>query len=141
MATFHRSTAFYATVLEALGFTRFEHPDDQRSWSNGKLSITLRPCSAEFGLERLDRSRVGLHHLALKMKDRDAVDSLHALLLERGYPVLDPPTEYPQYGDSYYAVFFEDPDGLKLEAVHFPWGYWKRVQTEGEDPRPRFTRS
>jgi glyoxylase I family protein len=34
--------------------------------------------------------------------------------------ILDPPTEYPAYGAGYYAVFFADPDGLKLEFVHYP---------------------
>jgi catechol 2,3-dioxygenase-like lactoylglutathione lyase family enzyme len=33
--------------------------------------------------------------------------------------ILDPPTEYPAYGAGYYAVFFADPDGLKLEFVHY----------------------
>jgi hypothetical protein len=29
--------------------------------------------------------------------------------------VLDPPGEY--YGRNYYAVYFADPDGMKLEAM------------------------
>jgi hypothetical protein len=33
---------------------------------------------------------------------------------------LDPPAEYPRYNPGYYAVFFIDPDGLKLEYVHAP---------------------
>jgi NAD-dependent oxidoreductase involved in siderophore biosynthesis len=31
--------------------------------------------------------------------------------------VVDPPADYPDYGDGYYAVFFTDPDGLKLEGM------------------------
>jgi len=38
---------------------------------------------------------------------------------EQGATILDPPADYPQYGAGYYAVFFADPDGLKLEVVHF----------------------
>ncbi len=36
--------------------------------------------------------------------------------------VLDAPAEYPQYngGRGYYAVFFADADGLKLEYVFTP---------------------
>ena len=36
-----------------------------------------------------------------------------------GMSVLDPPAEYPQYneGKGYYAVFFTDRDGLKLESI------------------------
>ena len=37
-----------------------------------------------------------------------------------GATVLDPPAEYPQYGPGYYAVFFADPDGIKLECVYLP---------------------
>jgi glyoxylase I family protein len=35
---------------------------------------------------------------------------------------VDMPTEYPQYnkGNGYYAVFFADTDGLKLEFVYTP---------------------
>jgi hypothetical protein len=36
-----------------------------------------------------------------------------------GADVLDPPQEYP-YVPGYYAVFFRDPDGMKLEYVHIP---------------------
>ena len=133
-----RSTAFYTTVLGALGFERFRHPDQHASWSNGKLSITIRPAPNELADAAFNRYRVGLHHLAFKMKQRAHIDSLHQLLVDHGFAVLDPPNEYPEYGSGYYAVFFSDPDGLKLEAVHFPWGYWKKVQTEGSDPRPRY---
>jgi len=66
------------------------------------------------------------------------VDRVHDLLVRDGITVLDPPAEYPEYGPQYYAVFFADPDGMKLEVVHFPWGYWRRVQSEGGDERPRY---
>jgi glyoxylase I family protein len=34
----------------------------------------------------------------------------------------NPQDRYPQYnnGGGYYAVFFADPDGLKLECVYTP---------------------
>lgn len=32
--------------------------------------------------------------------------------------VVDAPAAYPGYGEGYHAVFFLDPDGLKLEAMH-----------------------
>jgi len=43
------------------------------------------------------------------------VDALGAFLEENGMTVVDPPGEY--YGRSYYAVYFTDPDGMKLEAM------------------------
>ena len=133
-----RSTVFYACVLESLGFERFSHPAGHTSWSNGKFTIAIRPPAPEFAGAQFNRYRVGLHHFALKVRQRADIDTLHRVLAERRFVVLDPPAEYPEYGRGYYAIFFADPDGLKLEAVHFPWGYWARVQSEGHDARPRY---
>jgi hypothetical protein len=36
--------------------------------------------------------------------------------------VLDPPAEY-RYCPGYYAVFFADPDGIKLEYCHTSGNY------------------
>jgi catechol 2,3-dioxygenase-like lactoylglutathione lyase family enzyme len=60
-----------------------------------------------------------LHHFAWNADSREEVDRFHKLLLERGVEVLDPPAEY-DYEPGYYAVFFSDPDALKLELVHVP---------------------
>jgi hypothetical protein len=35
-------------------------------------------------------------------------------------PLYETPREFPEYRPGYYAVFFEDPDRLKLEIVHVP---------------------
>ena len=51
---------------------------------------------------------------------RSDVDGLHEVLIEIGATILDAPAEYPDYARGYYAVFFADPDGLKLELVHMP---------------------
>ena len=67
-----------------------------------------------------DRYTVGLHHFAWNADSRQDVDRLHDRLKQSGATILDAPAEYPQYGAGYYAVFFADPDGLKLEFVHWP---------------------
>ena len=68
---------------------------------------------------RADRSRCGVHHLAFHADSREDVDAFHDFLVQLGATVLDPPAEY-DYTPGYYAVFFEDPDGLKLEVVYEP---------------------
>jgi catechol 2,3-dioxygenase-like lactoylglutathione lyase family enzyme len=55
----------------------------------------------------------------LNAASRDEVDAFHAMLVREGLTVLDAPAEY-DYTPGYYAVFFADPDGLKLELVHEP---------------------
>jgi len=132
-----RSRAFYDKVFGELGFRKFEG-DDYIHWSNAQMTIALREASGVHRDAQFDRYRVGLHHLAFRAHSRADVDAFHAFLVREKVEVLDPPADYPHYGESYYAVFFADPDGMKLELVHYPWGYWKMVQTEGHDSRPRY---
>jgi len=132
-----RSAPFYEKVLGALGFRRVPHAT-YLVWANAHLAIGLRAAAPAAREAAFDRYRVGLHHFALRVRRRDEVDRVHDLLARDGITVLDPPAEYPEYGPQYYAVFFADPDGMKLEVVHFPWGYWRRVQSEGGDERPRY---
>ena len=47
------------------------------------------------------------------------VDALAGELAAHGARILDPPRVY-DYTPGYYAVFFTDPDGIKLELVHIP---------------------
>ena len=134
-----RSIAFYGSVLGMLGFRRLPpHPEGYTAWHNPYMSIALRPAAPEEQGRPFNRYRVGLHHLALKARSREDVDRFHAFLVREGITVLDPPAEYPQYGPQYYAVFFADADGMKLELAYFPWGYWRKVMIEGRDERPRY---
>jgi glyoxylase I family protein len=132
-----RSRSFYDKVLGELGFRKHED-ENYINWSNAQMTIAIRAASDTNQRAQFDRYRVGLHHLALRARSRADIDAFHNFLMREKIAVLDAPAEYPQYGQGYYAVFFADPDGMKLELVHYPWGYWKRVQTEGHDPRPRY---
>jgi glyoxylase I family protein len=133
-----RSTAFYDTVLGELGFRRVPSSLElDVNWANAHVSIGIYEAAPEEKSAVHSRRRAGFHHLALRAKSRDDVDRFHAFLVREGITVLDPPAEYPKYGPGYYAVFFADPDGMKLELVWFPWGYWKKTMTEGSDTRPR----
>ncbi|MBS0384031.1 MAG: hypothetical protein JSS00_01625 [Proteobacteria bacterium] len=53
-------------------------------------------------------------------ESRADVDAMRAHLLKIGATILDAPAEHPQYGEGYHAVFFADPDSLKLESVFKP---------------------
>ena len=58
---------------------------------------------------------IGFHHYAFELASRKDVDELGAFLDRNGTTVVDPPGEY--YEPSYYAVYFTDPDGMKLEGM------------------------
>ena len=119
-----RSAAFYDRILTQLGFTRIADSSGEEAGSDwispseaniGYFSIGIVP--AKNRGKPHDRYAPGLHHLALKAEAREAVDELYRILLQMDAEILDAPAEYPKYGPDYYAIFFLDPDGLKLEYV------------------------
>jgi len=120
-----RSRPFYEAVLGFIGYRLADA--DGRGYDFDLVgpegvvgSIGIVRAEGDGRLIRHDRHAPGLHHLALNADSRGDVDRLHGFLLDLGATILDAPAEYPQYGPGYYAVFFADPDGLKLEFVCFP---------------------
>jgi catechol 2,3-dioxygenase-like lactoylglutathione lyase family enzyme len=63
------------------------------------------------------RCHVGLNHLAFHAASRAQVDELTAALRQRGVPILYADRHPYAGGPGYYAVFFEDPDRIKVEVV------------------------
>ena len=116
---FERSKRFYDTVLGFLGFKRKYDFDKTAGWSNGKTLYWIGEADAEGKKHPHRIGNIGFHHYAFELGARRDVDELHALLTKIGATVVDPPADYPHYGVGYYAVFFVDPDGLKLEGMVF----------------------
>jgi glyoxylase I family protein len=112
-----RSTVFYDRVLPLMGFQRSPDVPEGPIWAGAHTEIGL---VAARSTSRHDRYAPGLHHLALHAPDRAAIEAVHERLVQLGVPVLDPPADYPQYAPGYYALFFADPDGVRLEHVFTP---------------------
>jgi catechol 2,3-dioxygenase-like lactoylglutathione lyase family enzyme len=120
------SRPFYEAVLGFMGYrVSYEEEGratdfDLRSAEGAFCSIGIRIGEGPNATRAHDRYSPGLHHVAWQAESREDVDALYALLKRVGAAVTDPPADYPQYGEGYYAVFFSDPDGLKLEYVFLP---------------------
>lgn len=118
-----RSRAFYEAVLGFMGYrvvAEHEYGFDMDCSENGDLvgSIGLLRARGANADRLHDRYSAGLHHIAWCAESRADVDAMFALLQMIGATILDAPALYPKYGPEYYAVFFTDPDGLKLEYVY-----------------------
>jgi catechol 2,3-dioxygenase-like lactoylglutathione lyase family enzyme len=57
-------------------------------------------------------------HVALSAPSRDAVHEVFAAAQQAGAEILHEPRVWPEYHPGYYGVFFRDPDGNNVEAVH-----------------------
>ena len=84
--------------------------------SGRETSIGLRQAQSEGGV---DRYAPGLHHLAFGVPSRAVVDERAEWLRSAGAELESEPQEYT-YMPGYYAVFFYDPDGIKLEILTVP---------------------
>ena len=117
VGNFARSKDFYRKVLGFLGFKlKHEYPD-MAGWSNGKTLFWIAAADAKGRKHKYRKGDIGFHHYAFELSSRKDVDALGAFLVEHGMTVVDPPGEY--YEPSYYAVYFTDPDGMKLEGMVF----------------------
>jgi catechol 2,3-dioxygenase-like lactoylglutathione lyase family enzyme len=123
-----RSLAFYQGLLEPLGWTRTATIEGERGeevfYIGGELgkrwfALGLRAAQSGAVGAHYDRYAVGVHHVAFEARSRDEVDERFRWLQDQGAEIESEPQEY-DYTEGYYAVFFADPDGIKLELVHKP---------------------
>jgi len=112
-----RSKAFYGKLFDFLGFKVLDEYPDAIGWTNGKTRFWIGPADAQGRKRKYRIGDIGLHHYAFELPSRKDVDALQAFLKKLGAEIVDPADEYY---DDYYAVFFLDPDGIKLEGMK--WG-------------------
>ena len=115
-----RSRPFYAALMPRLGYPEMRDFGAVVGFSSSGGSMWLKEADARFRGEAFSKDRVGLCEVAFRADSREQVDALARDVAAWGGKVLDAPREYPQYVPGYYAVFFADPDGIKLELVHIP---------------------
>ena len=117
-----RSLAFYTAVFGPLGLQppvtfpgeRGESIHYLRFPAAGSGSLGLRQALEE---QEFELYAPGIHHVAFAVERREDVDAAHAGAVAAGATVLHPPRLFPQYHPDYYATFFLDPDGFRIEVA------------------------
>jgi catechol 2,3-dioxygenase-like lactoylglutathione lyase family enzyme len=113
VSDYRKSKAFYAKLFAFLGFELSDDYGTAIGWTNGRTRYWI--AEAE-GRKTHRIGDVGFHHYAFELRNRKDVDALQAFLEKEKVRIVDPAAEYY---DDYYAVFFLDPDGLKLEGMKY----------------------
>ncbi len=115
VSDYERSRAFYGRLFAFLDFEVSNEYRDAIGWTNGKTRFWIGPADAEGRKHRYRTGDVGFHHYAFQLRSRkDGGRATSISQEELRATIVDPAGE--DY-DDYYAVFFLDPDGLKLEGM------------------------
>jgi catechol 2,3-dioxygenase-like lactoylglutathione lyase family enzyme len=119
-----RSVVFYLDVLGALGLqppATFEGERGEAIYymrfpDDGSGSLGLRAASGPEAEQPFALYAPGFHHLAFAVTERADVDLVHEAAVRAGAAILHPPRDWPDYHPDYYATFFLDPDGFRVEV-------------------------
>jgi predicted enzyme related to lactoylglutathione lyase len=105
---------FYEQVLPAIGFT--DKTGDDGEWVTFTASGEGKP--EFFGFTVDPKHRPNGTRISFWADTREEVDRVAKVVRRAGGRVLEGPELCEDYTPDYYAFFFEDPDGNKLEICY-----------------------
>ena len=117
---------FYDRLLPLLGFdiqrrvsAVIEAHDFQVvEYFHPLLAFAITSPRKAYANDTICRRKPGaLHHLAFRVDSRAEIDRLYHEIQEIGAEIVCEPRRYPEYGPTYYALFFKDIEGIKYELV------------------------
>lgn len=106
VSDWQRSAKFWGWLLPKLGFEPFQEWDEGRSWKFNDTYLAFVQVNSQNLDFPYNRCRVGLNHL-------DLTEQIRA----QGTTILYEDRHPHAGGANHYAVFFEDPDRIKVEIV------------------------
>lgn len=111
---FAAATAFYDKALEALGARRVLDFPDAVAYGREFPEFWVHPP------HNGEKASVGNGtHFAFLADSRELVDAFYSAALRAGAASEGEPGPRPLYGEAYYGCFVRDPDGHKVEAMHW----------------------
>ncbi|MGE1164852.1 VOC family protein [Peribacillus simplex] len=117
VSNLHRTVDFWGWFLEEINYEPFQEWESGKSWRLDDMYIVFVQAETRFLDIPYHRGRVGLNHLAFHATSRNQVDEITRKLRDRGVTILYADKHPFAGGKEHYAVFFEDPDRMKVELV------------------------
>ncbi|KAA0548166.1 hypothetical protein FZW96_10605 [Bacillus sp. BGMRC 2118] len=117
VSNLQQSLQFWDWFLQELGYEEYQQWEEGKSYKLGDTYLVFVQVEEHYKQNIYHRKAVGLNHLAFHVDSREEVDELAKAVKEKGYTILYE-DRYPfAGGPEYYALFFEDPDRIKVEVV------------------------
>lgn len=111
------SSEFWGWFLGRLGYKLYSKWESGVSFILGETYIVFVQTEKKYMNEPYHRCRTGLNHLAFHAASKEFVDKMTIELKRRGVKILYEDKHPYAGGEDYYALFFEDPDRIKVELV------------------------
>jgi catechol 2,3-dioxygenase-like lactoylglutathione lyase family enzyme len=112
-----KAIEFWGWFLSELNYEVYQEWDRGISWKFGNTYLVFVQTQEKFIDAGYHRSRIGLNHLAFYADSREQVDQMTEKLKERNLAILYQDRHPFAGGPNHYAVFFEDPDRMKVELA------------------------
>lgn len=112
-----QTVQFWSWFLHELGYENFQHWKGGRSWKLADTYIVFVQAEEKYLDIPYHRSRVGLNHLAFHAISKEEVDEMTEKLQNKKINILYKDRHPYAGGQGHYAVYFEDPDRIKVELV------------------------
>ncbi|GGJ91306.1 hypothetical protein GCM10007063_12430 [Lentibacillus kapialis] len=112
-----KSSKFWGWFLEELGYSKYQEWDSGQSWKIDDTYIVLVQAEERFQDVSYHRCRVGINHMAFHAHSRTHVNEVTSRLKSMEVQILYEDLHPFAGGDNHYAVYFEDPDRIKVELV------------------------
>jgi len=114
------SIPFYKEFFTYLQYKIIEESDEHIAFTDGVSDFWLIKTESGYENTKFNSENTGLNHFAFIVESKDDVDTFYKdfILNKNRTTLYGAPALYPEYHKDYYAVFFEDPDGIKLEIMY-----------------------
>lgn len=112
-----KTKEFYSWLLVRLGFELFQNWEQGFSYKKDGFYLVFVQTKDKYIDNGYNRCNIGLNHLAFSCSSKKEIDTIREHLVQKGTKILYD-EKYPYAGGSeHYALYFEDPDRIKIEIV------------------------
>ncbi|MFC1649526.1 VOC family protein [Patescibacteria group bacterium] len=116
-----KSYDFYNELLKYLEYNEIVKADWGFAYTSNGTSIWFEKTPKKYKEDGYHRKRIGLNHLAFRVASKADVNKFHKDFIKKNKlkTLYNSPKKFPEYSKDYYAVYFEDPDRIKIEVAFY----------------------
>ncbi|PLT29320.1 VOC family protein [Peribacillus deserti] len=115
-----QAAEFWGWLLPELGYELYQTWEKGFSWKHQDTYLVFVQTEEKHLFPPFHRAKTGLNHIAFHGRSTRNVDKLTEKLRGKGIRILYEDKHPFAGGKEHYAVFFEDPDRLKVEVAAPP---------------------